>query len=270
MCKRTTPDPLLRLFLDRYGLHLLAVPRAAAAVGDVYAHDGRRTSWVGNFRHLVTPPLELQPQVGESMADVAGRFTREVSLSAGLGVLEAFLTAVGAAGLVDSVKARYTRSSATSLAFAFEDPTRDYIDVLELGGALAGHELAAENAFGPGDHRYYVSTAVARSQSLSVKGAGDDELSLDIAAGLVKVAEADAAVDVKVEQDGQVTYAGKQPLGFGVELFEVVGDRETGRLRLAMPDGPVSVRGADGSLQPRRPPRALIGDPMGDVLLEVD
>ncbi|MDP9226986.1 MAG: hypothetical protein M3P18_24710, partial [Actinomycetota bacterium] len=245
MCKRTTPDPLLRLFLDRYGLHLLAVPRAGASVGDVFVSDGRRTSPVGNIRHLVRPGLELAPHRGEPMADIAGRSTREVGLEAGLGVLEAFLTAIGAAGIVDAVNARYSHGSARSLAFSFEDPVRDHVDVLEVGAALLDRQLVAESVFGPGDHRYYVTTAVARSRALSVQGRADNRSAMEIGAEVVKVAEADAAVEVRLGQDGKVTYAGKDWLAFGVELFEVLPDSEAGILRLAMPGGPVSVRGPD-------------------------
>jgi len=267
MCRRTTPDPLLRLFLDRYGLHLLAVPRAGAGVGEVYVSDGRRTFPVGDVRHLLLPSLDLVPQRDEPMADVAGRFTREVGLEAGLGVLEAFLTAIGAAGIIDAVKARYTRSSARSLAFSFENPVRDHVDVLQIGAALVGRRLATEQVFGPGDHRYYVTTAVARSRSLSVQGTADARSAVDVGAELVKVAEADATVEVHLQQDGTVTYAGKDLLTFGIELFEVVPDRAAGELRLAMPNRPLPVRGPDRA---QRPPRALVGDPMGDLLLAVD
>jgi hypothetical protein len=53
VCKRTTTDPLIRRVLDRYGLHLLAIPRADAVVGDVYLHDGRRMAPIGNVGHLL-------------------------------------------------------------------------------------------------------------------------------------------------------------------------------------------------------------------------
>ncbi|MEO7521235.1 MAG: hypothetical protein ABIW79_05410 [Gemmatimonas sp.] len=80
MCKRTERDPLLRLFIDEYNLHLLAIPRENAAVGDVYVHDGKRTSAPGSLVHLLTPVFTMPAIVtGEQLADVAGTVSREWS-----------------------------------------------------------------------------------------------------------------------------------------------------------------------------------------------
>lgn len=266
MCKRTTPDPLLRRFLDRYGLHLLAIPRAGAAVGDVYIFDGRRTSPAGHVRHLLEPPLELSPKGNEPMADVAGRMSREIGLEAALGVLEAFLVAMGASGIVDSVKAGYTRQDVQTLCFAFEDPVRDHVDVLEVAAALDERRFRPGQALDPEHHRFYITTTVARSRSISVQGRAESQRSVDVGAGVVKVADLDARIKVKRLDDGTVTYDGDRWLTFGVELYELSYDGHAQALRLAMPHDPVAVRGTAGA----RPPRAVIGDPAGDVLLAVD
>jgi hypothetical protein len=267
VCKRTTADPLLRRFLDHYGLHLLAIPRSGAAVGDVFLSDGRRTAPVGAVRNLVTPAPDVTiPTIGEPMADIAGRLTRGIELGAGLGLLEAFLIAAGASAIVDSVKANYSRTGTKSLAFAFEDPVRDHVDVLLLAEALAGRQFVGPQVFGPG-HRFYVATSVVRSRSLSVQAVSDHHTAVEIGAGLAKVAEAKAEVDVQLRQDGRVTYTGRALLAFGLELFEIVHDEESGELRFAMPGRPVPVRG-HGTI--RRPPRAVVGDPTGSALLSLD
>jgi hypothetical protein len=96
VCERSTDDPLIRLFLDRYGLHLLQVPRESAAVGDFYVDDGRRVSPPGNVRYLLDPSPELPaPREGERMADIEGVTSKGYSLEAGLGLLEGFLLAFG-------------------------------------------------------------------------------------------------------------------------------------------------------------------------------
>lgn len=266
MCKRTTSDPLLRRFLYQYGLHLLAIPRANAEVGDVYISDGRRTAPAGSLRSLLEPPLLLTPQRDEPMSDVAGQMTREVDVQAGLGLLEAFLGAMGAAAIIQTVRAGYQRQNVRTLRFAFEHPIRDHIDILELGAALDSRRFRPSHAIDPERFRFYVTASTARSRSLSVQARTETHNSIDVSGEIAHVVDVNAKVQVKGMTDGAVTYVGEQPLTFGVELYELSHDPDAQALRLAMPDEPVAVRGTAGA----RPQRAIIGDPVGDVLLTID
>jgi hypothetical protein len=268
MCKRTTADPLLRRFLDRYGLHLLAVPRADVTVGDVFVSDGHRTAPVGHVRHLLEPALEMSPVTGEPMADVTGKLSREVGFEAGFSVLEAFLLAIGAAGIVDSVKADYTRRDAQSLAFSFEEPLRDHVDVLEIAAGLKGRRLGPASAFDSRQHQFYLTTSVARTCSISVKEQRKGEASGELDLGLAALAKLDPKVTAKRLDDSTVTYAGGSWLAFGLELYELFYDADAQQLRLALPRNPVGVRGPN--VPPPRPPRAVIGDPAGDVFLTME
>lgn len=264
MCKRTTSDPLLRRFLYQYGLHLLAIPRAGADVGDVFIFDGRRTAPAGSLRSLLDPPVELTPDRDEPMSDVAGQVTREVDVEVGLGLLEAFLGAIGASGIIQTVRAGYQRQNVHTLSFAFQEPIRDHIDVLELGAALDGRRFRPGHAIDPDAFRFYVTTSTARSHSLSVQAHTQSHSSVNLSGEVAHVVDVASTVRVSGAADGTVTYAGEQPLTFGVELYELFYDHEMQALRLAMPDEPMAVRGS------ARPRRAIIGDPAGDVLLAIE
>lgn len=266
MCKRTTPDPLLRKFLFQYGLHLLATPRAGVEVGDVYISDGRHTAPAGSLRSLLEPPLELAPKRNEPMSDVAGHMTREVDIEAGLGLLEAFLGALGASGIIQTVRAGYQRQNVRTLSFAFEQPVRDHVDILELGAALDSRRFRPAHAIDPVRFRFYVTASTARSRSLSVQARTETHSSVDLSGEVAHVVDVNTKVQVKGTADGTVIYAGEQPLTFGVELYELSHDQDAQALRLAMPDQPLAVRGPMGA----RPQRAIIGDPAGNVLLTID
>src|SRR6185436_9856151 len=56
VCKRTTSDPLVRAFLDNYGLNLLSIPRKNAMCGDLYIADGPRVSTPGHIAQVLIPP----------------------------------------------------------------------------------------------------------------------------------------------------------------------------------------------------------------------
>src|SRR5882724_11537662 len=109
VCKRTSDDPLLKAFLDKYHLNLLSVPRDGSRIGDLYVHANGRTSSPGNVSHFLKPQLELpEVKADEHMADVQGMATNAVAFSIGLGLLEGFFAALGVLGTFQSIEAEYS------------------------------------------------------------------------------------------------------------------------------------------------------------------
>src|SRR3978361_365361 len=108
MCKRTTRDPLLRILLDRYQLHLLAVPREAVHVGDLYVETAGQVSPPGNVKHLLSGELTLPPlRAAEPMASISGLTTRGVEAKHGLDLLEGMLSALAGPTEAASIRAEY-------------------------------------------------------------------------------------------------------------------------------------------------------------------
>jgi len=61
--KRDIDDPLMRLFLEKYRLNLLSVPRENASVGDVYIIDEKIISLrllMGTYNIFLTVHLIFQ------------------------------------------------------------------------------------------------------------------------------------------------------------------------------------------------------------------
>jgi hypothetical protein len=269
VCKRTTTDPLVRMFLDRYGLNLLSIPREKAAVGDLYVVDGDRASAPGNVEYFLEPEVKLPPQTkNEHMADVEGEISDAVSLSAGIGLLEGFLAALGAPGVISKVKAGYTAKRAESLRFHLDDATRDSVDVMRLGGALAGRRPIEGHPMWSEGSRYYLVTAVARAPSITVIAKDDRSHTVDVGLEAMKVATADTAVSVEGSADVGITYTGPRKVAFGVELLELSFDDETRAVKLSVPEEAVPVRDADA----RAPAigRDFIGGADGDAFIALD
>src|SRR4051812_34524527 len=157
MCKRTTRDPLVRTFLDEYGLNLLRIPREGADCGDLYVREGGRVSAPGRLAELLEPKLELPSvQRGETLASLRGQFSDRVDLDAGLGLLQSFFAAVGAGGVVDNVKAGYKRSRGRALRFCFPQATRDSVDPFALGSALIDKRFKERHPFVRPGNEYFV------------------------------------------------------------------------------------------------------------------
>jgi hypothetical protein len=271
MCKRSTDDPLVRLFLDRYGLNLLPTPRESAAVGDLYVYDGRRVSPPGNVAYFLKPALEMpEPTKGERMADVEGVMSKGFSLELGLGLLEGFFSAFGAGALADKVKAQYEAHQTRSLRFRVTEATRDFIDPFKLGMALIGKKLLEDHPMWSEDNRYYLVTGVARTPSISIVAAngGSSAIQLDLEA--LKLAGATGALTVARSSESEVTYKGDRPLAFGVELCELSYELQRGSLRLKMPEG--AIPGLKGTAAESADPsalRAFIGEKDGDAFLKM-
>jgi hypothetical protein len=265
MCKRNTTDPLIRLVLDRYHLHLLSVPREQVTVGTLYVHDGRQVGAAGNVAHLLDPPFDAAAgMTTEAMADVAGQMTRGVSLSAGLGFLDGVLGALGAGAILDKVRAGFERNGARSLRFRFTDVTREAVDVLELGKRIWKHRLLEDHALAGERNRYYLVTAVARTHSINIVAERESATKAELDVDALKLAAGTAGVGVTRTENGEVSFHGPKRLAFGVELHELLYDPAKESLRLRMPAGYVAVRGEAPRVAP-----AVLGGPDDDAFLDV-
>lgn len=245
MCRRDTKDPLLRMMLDRYQLHLLSVPRADATVGDLYVHDGSAVSAPGNVRHLLTPPLDVVADLrSQRMADISGEATNRFEVSAGLGFLEGVLAALGAPGLVQAMSVGFKRERARSVRFSFSEVTRDSVDVLNVGRQIWRHRVDHRHGFAGHGRRYYLVTATTRTDAVTVVAERADGVApeLDFTA---LGADVRAGVSINSASRGEVTFHAPEPLVFGVELHELVLEHESGTLRLKTMSQPLVLRGDD-------------------------
>lgn len=271
MCKRNTDDPLLRMFLDKYGLHLLYVPKENVAVGDLCVHDGERTSRPGKVTYFLEPPLEMPPvTVGENMADVSGMVSHGVSARVGLGLLEGFLTALGAAGIVNKVRASYEARNANVLKFRFARATRDSVDVLLLGSKLIRHKLVEDHPLYEEGYRYYLVTAVARTPSISIIAENAKTKAVNVDVGAMQIADVATGVSVEKSSEGEVTFVGGKSLAFGVELHELLYDTKRNKLKLKLPPGAIRVLRGAREASGRLVEPAFIGGVEGDVFLTID
>jgi hypothetical protein len=261
-CKRDTTDPLLRLFLDRYHLHLLSIPRENIDVGDAYLEKKSVVTTPGRLAAILTPELVL-PEIrrGERLADIIGRSTDRVEESAGATVLEGILAGLG---LPASVSAKTALHRAGQISFRFQDVYRDSLDVFELGRRLPEHTVDRRNALITGNERILVATAVLFTSSITLeleKGVGG------AVEGKLNALPARGDLSIKLDRSNRVTLRSKQRVGFAVELHELT--RNDGELlQLKKTSKLVRVRGS--TLKRERVVPALIGKPDGDLLLTVN
>ncbi len=260
-CRRTSKDPLLRLFLTTYGLNLLQVPREHASIGDLYAVRRDRVLPPGGVEDFLEPAPTLPRIRHEPMADVVGVVSDAVSLDAGLGLLEGFLAALGGGGLIGHLEARYRQSKAQRLRFRLEDARREAVGTTALGLALIGSRPKAGHPMGGTEFRHYLTVGVVRCSSITVRAEGTDGHAVHLELGVPLAARGSAAIDLRHAGEGEVRYRGSVRLAIGVELVELAFDRDGGSVRFKPQAGPIRIRG--------EPERALIGPPDGDAFIRI-
>ncbi len=258
MCKRSTTDPLVRMFLDRYHLNLLPVPREQVDCGQLFVKRGRAVSMPGDARQLFEPSVTLPPPFrAEVMADIAGTLSENVSADVGLSLLQSFLAALGLAGIVDKLAAHYQRRRATSVRFRFADASRDSMDPLSLGTAFLNRAFVRRHPLVAPENRYYIIAAVVRSPSISVMVQDDRSAAVDLEVGVLAALEAEPRLTTDRSVTGEITYRGTKHLAIGVELYELRYDEAGQRLEMLPPEAAVDLRRG----RPVPPPApAFLGD----------
>ena len=266
MSKRTTADPLVRMFLDRYHLNLLAVPREGSAIGDLYVAEGKQVSAPGSVKHMFHPELVLPPvKEGEPMADITGVFTNAISADAGVSLLDGFLGSLGAGAVLQSIKAEMEAKKVRSLKFRIAAAVRDSVDPLALGVLLQRSKVADDAPFLGPQYRYYLVTAVARSRSISVATHQESDGGPKVSLGLAHVADVKGEVKITRADDGELTFTGEKVLAFGVELYELAWMEQKKQLKLKISGDAIPLR-SDRDPRPLAEP-AFIGGMDDDIFI---
>jgi hypothetical protein len=258
MGKRSKPDPLVRMFIDRYHLNLLPIPRARAACGELYVKRAKGIAAPGDARELLEPRFEFPPvSEGEELAELRGTASTSVDARVGLGLLQSFLIALGAGGIVDKLKADYEQKRVRSVQFRVEDATRDAMDPLSLGTALAGRRFRPGHPWVSPENEYYIVAAVVRTPSLSLAAQDDRTNTVDLDADVLKAVSAEGGIDLRRQREGEITYAGATALAIGVELYQIRHDAESDRLEMLPVETAIALsRGRE----PPPPPASFLGE----------
>lgn len=271
MCRRDTDDRLMRVFLDRYGLNLMAVPRAGVEPGHVYVEVDGRVMPPASLVDLLDSPTSM-PAVSrpQPMAGVAGTWSSSHHLDLGLVLLGRFLAAVHpAAALIEEIGAAYRAADTSRVQFAFDEPTLSSLDPGKLGKALRESTFDARHGLIAEGNRYFVVVGAARSRCLRL--ASENRRSQRVEANIAAVVggEVTAGLSIETDETGVTSYAGTDPVVFGLQLVEIARDPTEDKFHFSTPADPVRVRSIDTG-ETVESDVVFLGDPWtGDAFVEL-
>lgn len=266
---RKSPDPLLRRFLDVYGLHLLRCPRAGINVGSLILVRDGRSAVLERLDDLLDGPVSL---VGMHrsipMAEAEGVISDALDLKSGIGISKAFLQALGLLGISAKLNATLKNHKDIGLHFRFSEPMRDSINPASIGAALIQRKFNFDHPIYDANASYYIVTAVARSQSIDIRLSQLKERGGDIDTNLEQLVDASSSIQVQQLDNTTWRFQGNQFVVFGLELFKLTLDTSRCRMQLELPSQPVAVRRSTPNELELSP--SLIGDEMASPFLDID
>lgn len=225
-------DKTLNLLNDK-GYNVVRLPRAGIDPLDLLGRDGRSMEWLGRLDSLWTssrPVPQLRPP--QPAADIEGKTTSALELSAGLALLKGMLSAFNVGGSLDAAY----RHAAT-IEFGFSNVRVIGVAPLDVGNFLASGSADTANAvvehYFMDDHTDgFVITEVLKSDRLNVTARNADGGALTVDADQIKgLLDAKVGVTASSTKDATITYEGDTPLTFGFKLFAIALDE--GRWRVS-------------------------------------
>lgn len=267
MWNRDTKDPLARLFLDKYGVHLLARPREKVAVYDVFPVADTRAATPGSLEGFVGAQLVL-PKVtaGEELVDVSGTVSDSVSGKIGFDFLSGFLAAIGVQALINKLSAILGGAQARALRFRFSGASRDSADPFALERSLRKYHCSPEDLLMKEGYRYFVAVAVHRTDKLSFTALDTKSSEINLSAEAAGLGTAN--IQTSTGRSRELTIQGDVPMAYGVELSQLVYNYRRSRLELAMTKGYIKTMAVPTVELPGRA-RSMIGGAHDSMVLNL-
>ena len=226
MCRRSKDDPLAKFFFNRYHLHLLAIPREGASVGDCYVVTPKGILYPGPIGQLMLRGFEMPEIVrDETIADLSNQVSDAVDLDAGFHLLGPFLAATGLGSVVGDAKASMQSKGARRLSFRLLDATRDSVSPPALGSALKGKRFDWSHPLIRPENKYLITAGVIRTPSLTVVAVDDKGAKVAISAEAIG-GGGSANIAITSSSAGEITINGGKPFAIAVELIELGYDQQ--------------------------------------------
>lgn len=210
-------DQLVNTLHGVFRANILRIPEARIQPLRVVAAFPHSTHFWGYLTELLSGNFDGEPAVQQSsMADIAGKRSKNINLELGLQILEGFL---GGFGLPSAVIASQF-SGAKTVSFSFQEVMRYYISPAKLGKLLQGHALDSSNGsndiFFRKEAILLVIDSVITSMDFSIKvgEATTGSFKLDVPTIQDIVGKANTAIQVESSTGLDITFKGDKPLSF--------------------------------------------------------
>ena len=215
---RDTTDPLIKLLVEKYSLHLLKIPRAAASIGDLFLIQDPTKPYppATTLKNIFNKPFDAEEVMlnkNEPVADVNSQSSHLLELHICIKYLTSFLN-LFIPSLAVKITGKY--SKVRFLRLSYGDVTCDRVNLVKLQSELNSLVLSQPEAIISDGRKYYVVTEIWKTKSVRVEAFDKKGKEINITFGV-------GEIDLKHMNimGGLVTYSGSEPLVFGVVVNEL-------------------------------------------------
>jgi hypothetical protein len=238
-CNRSSTDPLVRIILKKYHLHLLQWPREGIEPGHIVIDKGNGTT-------LCVPPGVIFANAPPSttikrskMTDLEETFSSKVEAKAAIGLVEQIATLFG--GTTGNLKSAYEGASTVRMRIGMSE--RREFSPAGLADFVSKARLHKNPAVFSESDKLYVINSVAAARTIEIVALDSKDAKLEMEAKSLGVGSADGSFKAVNHGGAGVSYEGTRALPFGVELLKLENTPDGWKLVGA--GGYVPVRGGE-------------------------
>jgi hypothetical protein len=216
-------DPLVTTLRDLFDATPVRVPDRRVKTMTVVASDGTRSHFLGSLPPLLEGGADLGLSPARSnIASLSGRRSRSVEVGLGLQILDGFLAPLGVA--LPEISALF--KTAKEVAFKFDDVSRRYVEITQLGHALQDRRLNRGN---PATSMFFeqrfdllVLDAVLTSRSFTVELSGKGEAGVAVDPGILSslVGSPESRAAVSRVNEREIRFDGAHDLTFAFSCVQ--------------------------------------------------
>jgi hypothetical protein len=210
-------------YLAGLGYNVIRYPDATFAPLKLLGEQNGNFMVLGSLSQLITASTNPLPVItaDQPASDVNGQKSSSLKLGVGANILGTLISALGG-----NLSASVDYTDAQALSFIYQDVLSDSVTALDAGAYLKGGHVDSENLvlkqYVLGNGKLYLITKIVKSDKFTVKYSKDDGVDASVQVPMIQAAVGGSlTVATTSDSSASLTFAGKTPMPFGFQCFQV-------------------------------------------------
>lgn len=227
--KLCNDDRLLTILRDTFKASPIKVPEERIKPLVALEVNKQKVKFIGDLNHLLDDPNPIIIKAQTSpMANLSATNSKTVDTELGLKIMGGFLQGFG----VEGASLDFAFKGAKKISFSFQNVTREFIDIGELGNILSKRNFNLKNPvnqpFIDETSTCVVIDSVIRSDNFSihVEEANSSDFKIDTQEIANVLGSGESKVSTKSSSDLNISFQGNVPLAFAFTGFVLLSDEE--------------------------------------------
>ncbi len=210
-------------YLASLGYNVVRHPDATFAPLKLLGEQNGEFMVLGSLNQLITASPSPLPAItaDQPASDVNGQKTSSLKLGVGANILGTLISALGG-----NLSASVDYTDAQELTFVYQDVLSDSVTALDAGTYLSSGHVDSDNLvlkqYVLGNGKLYLITKIVKSHKFTVNYSKKDGVDASVKVPVIQAAVGGSlTVGTTSDSSAVLTFAGKTPMPFGFQCFQV-------------------------------------------------